>query len=475
MTPAAHQSNEIAFFHHDPSVVAAVRDLLEGIEEFVLQGYDNALLGLSQLTGSPPAAVLAVVDLPIIDGYQLCSLMQSPDYPTLNGIPVILMGDEMPEYEEQALTCGAACYLPWPSDAQQLLEALIQVTNFGAEEEPAEAEETFDVAVELEEAPDLEAVLDEVLEPKLGGDAEEEPEPEEELAAAELEAALDPEGELAAELEVALGEEEESEPEEEPEPEPALEEETAEPTGAPASEDQPPLVVVAGGTREVEATVAAGVGGRRYEIVGVEDVEAFEAVAAGRRLGLVVVVADPPELLAGMLELLADAYPDVPVIVGNAGPQDHELTKLCRAAGAVDVVQTGTGYPDLEHACAHHLRMLRSRETEPEARDLVATSIFDVADLALLLVNGRSLTVVAANDAAGALYVMSRFDIEKGSFLDLANLEAMEGLQKGFTRALKMGSHEQDMFIPAAKAGAHLTMHRVGWGELILVIVTPWS
>jgi DNA-binding response OmpR family regulator len=115
---------KVAVFHHQQTTTAAIRHNLEDPGGFEVTSHENPLLGLAQLSRDRPQVVLLDIEMPIIDGFQILSLMRSPEYPSLAHMPVVLMGKASMSAAHRARELGAAEFLAWPAEPEVLRFAL---------------------------------------------------------------------------------------------------------------------------------------------------------------------------------------------------------------------------------------------------------------------------------------------------------------------------------------------------------------
>jgi PAS domain S-box-containing protein len=83
---------------------------------------------LDTLEHEPVDVVVSDVHMPILDGFQLCRLMRSTEFPDLNRVPVVLVSATYRDQAAQRLArdVGAQAFLEWPFSAEDLGGAIEQ-------------------------------------------------------------------------------------------------------------------------------------------------------------------------------------------------------------------------------------------------------------------------------------------------------------------------------------------------------------
>ncbi len=188
----------------DSITIQKVVELVLAEEDFEIKSVSNGEDALNVIESFMPDIVLADLEMPKVNGYQLCEKIKQN--PKTSGIPVILLaGAFEPIDEELSRTVDADDSVIKPFESQELISKINAVLTMAAagEEEAAviadNGEEAFEVAEEVEEAAvagdsglkgleeDLWA-MEKVAEP--AGEAAAEAFAEEELAGAEEEMAF---------------------------------------------------------------------------------------------------------------------------------------------------------------------------------------------------------------------------------------------------------------------------------------------
>ena len=148
-----NQENSTILIVEDSALQAALlRKLLEGAGYTVLVARDGQE-ALTKLEGELPFVIISDVDMPDMNGYELCHAVKTQA--TTSHIPVILLtglGD--PRHVIEGLQAGADNYVTKPYDGQRLLERVESLRRspdlyrYRADEEPLEvsvAGETFPI------------------------------------------------------------------------------------------------------------------------------------------------------------------------------------------------------------------------------------------------------------------------------------------------------------------------------------------
>ena len=156
----------------DSITIQKVVELILAEEDFEIKSVNNGEEALSVISSFMPDIVLADIEMPKINGYQLCETIKQN--PATNTIPVILLtGAFEPIDEELAKQVQADDFIIKPFESQELISKINAVLTISsvaeaefAEEDAVEAEavglEAEAVSLE-EEAPAEEVSLDEDL------------------------------------------------------------------------------------------------------------------------------------------------------------------------------------------------------------------------------------------------------------------------------------------------------------------------
>jgi CheY-like chemotaxis protein len=175
----------------DSITIQKVVELILAEEDFEIKSTNNGEEALAAIPSFQPDIVLADIEMPKMNGYQLCEKIKQD--PSLKGVSVILLaGAFEPIDEELAKQVKADDYIIKPFESQELLNkinAAISVSSVSVGQEPEEAIEAFALGLdEVSAEEDLWAM-------------EEIPETAEVTAIAEEEVAAIAEEEITAETE----------------------------------------------------------------------------------------------------------------------------------------------------------------------------------------------------------------------------------------------------------------------------------
>lgn len=139
----------------DSITIQKVVELVLAEEDFEIKSVSNGEDALNAIDSFMPDIVLADIEMPKVNGYQLCEKIKQN--PKTSGVPVILLaGAFEPIDEELSRTVGADDSVIKPFESQELISkinaVLTMVAMGGAEATIAdEGEETFEIAEEAEE------------------------------------------------------------------------------------------------------------------------------------------------------------------------------------------------------------------------------------------------------------------------------------------------------------------------------------
>ena len=148
----------------DSITIQKVVELILAEEDFEIRTAGNGEEALSLIASFQPDIVLADIEMPKMNGYQLCEKIKQN--PSTGSIPVILLtGAFEPVDEELAKQVGADDYIIKPFESQELISKLNAVLTSSsvteaeiAEEDAVEAE-----AVLVEETPEEDISIEEDL------------------------------------------------------------------------------------------------------------------------------------------------------------------------------------------------------------------------------------------------------------------------------------------------------------------------
>jgi DNA-binding response OmpR family regulator len=136
----------------DSITIQKVVELILAEEDFEIKSVNNGEEALAVISSFMPDIILADIEMPKINGYQLCETIKRN--PAMNTIPVILLtGAFEPIDEELAKQVQADDFIIKPFESQELISKINAVLTISS---VAEAEFTEEAAVEAE-AVELEA------------------------------------------------------------------------------------------------------------------------------------------------------------------------------------------------------------------------------------------------------------------------------------------------------------------------------
>ena len=109
-------------------------ELLSGLDLQVLDFADAAQALDHLMKDDPVHLIVTDLQLPKIDGWQLCRLLRSPEFPQLNRVPLLVTSATFSGADIEAITLdlGANAFLSWPGDPRLVREvaaALLQGQN----------------------------------------------------------------------------------------------------------------------------------------------------------------------------------------------------------------------------------------------------------------------------------------------------------------------------------------------------------
>jgi len=139
----------------DSITIQKVVELVLAEEDFEIKSVSNGEDALNVIDSFRPDIVLADIEMPKVNGYQLCEKIKQN--PKTSGVPVILLaGAFEPIDEELSQTVGADDSVIKPFESQELISkinaVLTMVAAGGGEATIAdEGEEAFEIAEEAEE------------------------------------------------------------------------------------------------------------------------------------------------------------------------------------------------------------------------------------------------------------------------------------------------------------------------------------
>ncbi len=147
----------------DSLTIQKVVELVLAHENFNIRAVNNGEQALEALEAFAPDVILADIEMPKLNGYQLCEKVKN-NAATVH-VPVILLaGAFEPFDEEYAKAVGADDYIIKPFESQELISKVKSLLiSSGAPQEPAGRETS------IEESPELEETLSEGVSEIEGG------------------------------------------------------------------------------------------------------------------------------------------------------------------------------------------------------------------------------------------------------------------------------------------------------------------
>ena len=113
---------KILLVEDDPEVREFLKTTLE-MEGYTVLTAPNGVKLISNIRVDRPDVILLDIELPWIDGYELCKAIKS--HPEYRKIPVIFVSvRNSPEQIRAGLSCGADDYIPKPIEIDNFLAAV---------------------------------------------------------------------------------------------------------------------------------------------------------------------------------------------------------------------------------------------------------------------------------------------------------------------------------------------------------------
>jgi DNA-binding response OmpR family regulator len=142
----------------DSITIQKVVELILAEEDFEIKSTNNGEEALAAIPSFKPDVVLADIEMPKMNGYQLCEKIKQD--PSSQGVSVILLaGAFEPIDEELATQVKADDYIIKPFESQELLSKINAVLTASSVSEGEEGEEPIEVAALESEEPQLEEDL----------------------------------------------------------------------------------------------------------------------------------------------------------------------------------------------------------------------------------------------------------------------------------------------------------------------------
>ena len=123
------------------AVVAAVdpihaSTLSAGLQQlgYTVAGFASVDQALADLKGSPPAIIVCGLSAPELDGWRLCRVLRSGQYPAFQDVPILLVSESLAGGEAETITIGLGGngLLPLPVEAGRLGDAVRRLVREGA-------------------------------------------------------------------------------------------------------------------------------------------------------------------------------------------------------------------------------------------------------------------------------------------------------------------------------------------------------
>ncbi|MEW6586411.1 MAG: response regulator [Nitrospirota bacterium] len=139
----------------DSITIQKVVELILAEEDFEIRSVSTGEEALAALAEFRPEVILADIEMPKINGYQLCEMIKQD--PATADIPVILLtGAFEPIDEELASQVRADDYIVKPFESQELISKINAVLTVGAVAEAPQGEEALEAfeaeAIDMEES-----------------------------------------------------------------------------------------------------------------------------------------------------------------------------------------------------------------------------------------------------------------------------------------------------------------------------------
>ena len=118
----------VAVINDDITQRTSLAGLLERAGCRVLQ-FSGAEESLTTLTATPPELIVTDLHMPGLDGWHLCRLLRSPEYPACNHIPILVVSATFSGEEPDQLTSGmgANAFLASPVEGRRFTEVARQL------------------------------------------------------------------------------------------------------------------------------------------------------------------------------------------------------------------------------------------------------------------------------------------------------------------------------------------------------------
>ena len=102
-----------------------------GVEPCVFTRAEAALTALTSGNAAKPSLIVTDMHMPGIDGWQFCRLLRSPDYATLNQVPILVVSSTFSSDQSSrtASDLGAEAFLSCPVDGKLFCEQVRAILN----------------------------------------------------------------------------------------------------------------------------------------------------------------------------------------------------------------------------------------------------------------------------------------------------------------------------------------------------------
>lgn len=114
---------EVVVVNDDPTQLTILSNVL-GKANFQVHAFRNAESALAFMQNEPPKLVVTDLYMPSLDGWRFCRLLRSPEYATLNHIPILVASATYSGEEATRVTSdtGADAFCSFPLDSPRFVE-----------------------------------------------------------------------------------------------------------------------------------------------------------------------------------------------------------------------------------------------------------------------------------------------------------------------------------------------------------------
>jgi CheY-like chemotaxis protein len=128
MQPARREPALVIYVESNADTVRLVTLLLEATSRYRVLAAADGVAGLDLVQQHHPAAVLLDLDLPLIDGFELCRRIRADD--ASRELPLIVISASVMNSERQrSLAAGCQAFIEKPFDLPELVQALDHATG----------------------------------------------------------------------------------------------------------------------------------------------------------------------------------------------------------------------------------------------------------------------------------------------------------------------------------------------------------